>query len=223
MKSRTSGLIYIACAMLLLANTAHAQSTTETHYAELPNFHQVNEMLYRGGQPRAGGFEKLAVLGIKTIINLRDDDQRALSEERAVLSAGLRYFNVPLPEFAKPTNEQVERVLSLINDPENQPVFVHCKRGSDRTGTIIAAYRISHDNWTSKQAKQEANHYGMSKVQFEMRDYITDYYRHRARLSGHGNLGTEITSAAASATRRTLHKSYTLTRKTIKQIGRVFL
>jgi uncharacterized protein (TIGR01244 family) len=143
----------------------------------LPNFHQVNEHLYRGAQPLTGGMKEVAALGIKTVINLRGEDEGTRAEESEAKAAGLRYFSVSLPGFGRPKDEQVERVLALINDSQNWPVFVHCHHGEDRTGTIIAVYRITHDGWTSEQAKKEAKRYGMSRFQFAMKDYIGDYYK----------------------------------------------
>lgn len=163
--------------LALLSSAGLAQS--EARYAELPNFHQVNPQLYRGAQPRAGGIRKLAELGIKTIINLRGEDEHTQAERREAEALGLRYFAVPLPGLHRPSDQQVERVLSLINAAENQPVFVHCHHGEDRTGLIIAVYRITHDGWTGEQAKTEAKHYGMSWAQIGMKDYISDYYRDR--------------------------------------------
>jgi protein tyrosine/serine phosphatase len=167
----------IVFALALLAGAAQAQD--EPRYAELPNFHQVNAQLYRGAQPRAGGIRKLAELGIKTIINLRGEDEHTHAEQKEAESLGLRYFSVPLPGLGRPSDEQVERVLALINNAENQPVFVHCHHGEDRTGTIIAVYHITHDGWTAEQAKSEAKRYGMSWAQVGMKDYISDYYRDR--------------------------------------------
>jgi tyrosine-protein phosphatase SIW14 len=170
--SRTSAIVF---ALALLASTASAQN--EPRYAELPNFHQVSQQLYRGAQPRAGGLRKLASLGIKTIINLRGADEGTSAEQKEAEALGLRYFSIPLPGLSRPPNEKVEQVLTIIKATENQPVFVHCNHGQDRTGVISAVYRITHDNWTSEQAKAEAKRYGMSWVQVGMKDYISDYYR----------------------------------------------
>jgi tyrosine-protein phosphatase SIW14 len=162
-------------AVLLVA--ALGASSREPKKETLPNFHQVNEQLYRGAQPLSSGMNELAALHIKTVINLRGEDEGTSAEAAAARAAGLRYFSVPLPGFGRPKDEQVEKVLALINDPQNWPVFVHCHHGEDRTGTIIAVYRISHDGWTSEQAKREAKKYGMSRFQFAMKDYIGDYAR----------------------------------------------
>ena len=178
MRTRFRSLPLIATMVVCLAGATRAQVAVEK-YKELPNFHQVNVQLYRGGQPRRGGTARLTRLGIKTVINLRDDDEHARVEEREVRAAGLNYFNVPLDTLGRPSDAKVERVLAIINAPENQPVFVHCRRGKERTGTIIAIYRIVHDGWTSEAAQREANRYGMLFLRFDLRDYIRDYYKRR--------------------------------------------
>ena len=150
---------------------------------ELPNLHRVNDGLYRGGQPTEAGLKQLVQLRIRTVVNLRDDDERARVEEAATVAAGLRYFNLPLSDFHKPNDQEVAQILSIINAPENQPVFVHCKRGADRTGTIIAIYRIEHDGWTGTRAKQEAESFGLGFWQIRMKDYISDYYQHKLTKS----------------------------------------
>src|SRR6266446_8088813 len=141
--------------ILLVASTAGALAQG-AHYPELPNFHQVNAQLYRGAQPKAGGVKRLAQLGVKTIINLREEKGLAQAEEKEARAAGLRFFNIPFKRTGRPTDEQIERVMALLNDSSNQPVFVHCQLGSDRTGLVIAIYRITHDSWTSERAKAEA-------------------------------------------------------------------
>lgn len=178
---RLNRLKAIAASFMLLALVAASAGSQESQEKVLPNFHQVNEHLYRGAQPLSGGMRMLAARGIKTIVNLRGEDEGTRAESTDASAAGLRYFNVPMQGLSRPTDEQVERVLAIINDPQNWPVFVHCNHGKDRTGTIIACYRISHDGWTSEKAKAEAKHYGMNWVQFRMKDYIKDYYdKHRA-------------------------------------------
>ena len=153
----------------------------DARYSELPNFHQVNAQVYRGGQPKAGGLEKLKVMGIRTILNLRGEDDHSRAEGDAARRLGLRYYSISLPGFSNPKDEEVDRVLEIINAHENQPVFVHCHHGKDRTGTIIASYRISHDGWNAEQAKAEAKRYGLSWVQFGMRNYIDHYYARQQR------------------------------------------
>jgi len=195
----------------MLACAALAQ-TEEARIKELPNFHQVNERLYRGAQPKEGGFQALAARGIRTVLNLRAADDRARAEETEARAAGLRYFNIPMEGLDRPTNEQVESALKIIDDAANQPVFVHCKHGSDRTGTLIAIYRMTHDGWSSEEALREAKRYGLSFFEFGMKDFIKDYGRdHAARPIGENRRHLRIergqsveTSHAATAVTRLL-------------------
>ena len=166
------GLSALAFVLALFSAPAFSQQVKE-----LPNFQKVNDHLYRGGQPQSGGLKKLAELGINTVINLRGEDEFTRAEQKEAEALGLRYYGIPMGGLSRPGDEEVDRVLQLINTPENGKVFIHCKHGADRTGTVIACYRISQENYSVEQAQAEAKKYGMSWVQFGMRGYITDYYK----------------------------------------------
>ena len=134
----------------------------------VPNFHQVDEHVYRGAQPHGDGFAGLAKFGIRTVIDLRGES----SEQTAVESAGMHYVRLPWSGFKAPADSQIATVLSLLNDNTAWPVFVHCKRGADRTGTAIACYRIIHDHWTNQQALAEAKTFGLSSMEVAMQHFI---------------------------------------------------
>ena len=165
--------------MALLTSTVLAQQSPDRK--QLPNFHQVDAKLYRGGQPTSDGLKKLADMGIKTVVNLRGEGEGVRQEEQQARALGLRFFHVPLERMGRPRESDMKRILSVLDTSENQPVFVHCAKGVDRTGTVVAIYRITHDGWTSEQAKKEANRYGMHPWERSMKDYIHDYYREFAR------------------------------------------
>jgi tyrosine-protein phosphatase SIW14 len=141
----------------------------------LPNFHQVNDRLYRGAQPSDGGFQQLAKLGVKTVVDLRETGPRATAEQRVVESLGMRYIHVPLDGLSAPTMEQVARLYAIFDDPASGPVFIHCKRGADRTGTVVACYRIAHDHWENSKALAEAKTNGMSWVERSMQRFVLDF------------------------------------------------
>jgi len=123
-----------------------------------------------------GGLRRLKDLGVKTVVNLRGEDGHTRAESEEAHSLGLRYYSIALPGFSRPKDEETGRVLGIINNPQNQPVFIHCRRGKDRTGTIVACYRISHDGWTAARAKDEARRYGLGWVEIGMKHYIDKYY-----------------------------------------------
>lgn len=143
----------------------------------LPNLYEVNSNLFRGGQPDENGIKRLAQMGIKTVINLRGEDSSTKNEEKWVEDAGMKFINVSLSNWFRPKTEDIDEIVALIDQAENQPVFVHCKRGADRTGTVIAVYRMTHEGWTAKQANKEAKEFGFGWWQFWMKDFINDYYK----------------------------------------------
>jgi tyrosine-protein phosphatase SIW14 len=140
----------------------------------ITNFGRVNEFIFRGAQPDGPAVGHLKSLGVKSIINLRVTDENTKSEGLQALANGLVYTNVPLAGLGRPTDEQVAKILALI-DTLPKPVYVHCKHGCDRTGTVIACYRISHDHWTTDNALDEAGKYGMSRFERGMREYILNF------------------------------------------------
>ena len=160
-------------AILFLSTPIFAQDSTE-----LARFHQVTDRLYRGGQPSIDGLRRLRELGIDTIVNLRGTSDQTRAEEIEAKALGFGYFNIALPNWGRPQDERVRRILLIIAAPQNGRVFVHCRDGVDRTGTIVALYRIDQQHWSTDDALSEAERLGMRRTQFWMRDYAEDYGRH---------------------------------------------
>lgn len=167
------------CILLMLSALAAPALASGKEDRDLPNFDQVSERLYRGGQPTPEGLKKLAERGIRTIISLRQDSGGARKEQAAAEALGMRWFIVPMSALSRPQDDEIQRVLSLINDPASGTVFIHCKRGADRTGAVIAIYRVSQQGWTADDALREARHYRMRWWEFGKRDFIRDYEKKR--------------------------------------------
>lgn len=126
--------------ILFITVTAHPAGCLST---DLPNFGQVAENLYRGGQPTSNGFAELKTMGVGVIINFRQEPSETTLEKREVESLGMIYIAMPWNAHDKLSNANVERFLEAIRDHPETKVFVHCKRGADRTGMMVAAYRIA--------------------------------------------------------------------------------
>jgi len=121
----------------------------------LPNLHKVNDGLYRGAQPTAEGIKELEKLGVKTIVCLRADH----SDKDILGKSKIAYEHIPMKTWDI-DKEDVVRFLQIVTDKNRQPVFVHCQHGSDRTGTVCAAYRVVVDGWTKQQAIDEMKNGG---------------------------------------------------------------
>jgi len=142
----------------------------------VPNFHVVNEQVLRGGQPTGTGFRNLADMGVKTIIDLQEEGDRAHDEKKLVKALGMDYVNIPMKGMTTPKEKQISHALKALD--KDGPVFIHCKRGADRTGVVIACYRVQHDGWDNQKALSEARDYGMSWYQFPLQRYVKSYEPH---------------------------------------------
>jgi protein tyrosine/serine phosphatase len=141
----------------------------------IDNFGQVNDHIYRGGQPKGEHFKQLAVMGVKTVLDLRGDAEPGSKTDAE--QAGLRYINLPLTPKRYPQADAATRFLEIVNDQANWPVFVHCAGGRHRTGAMIAVYRMTMDNWTVDQAYNEMKQYDFytSRGHGCFKDYVYDY------------------------------------------------
>lgn len=126
-------------------------------HAAIPRFQQVAPNLYRGGQPDPAGFEFLKQKGVKTIINLR----REYDEKELVEKLGMKYVGIPLDARETISDQAIKQFFSIVSDPAHQPVFVHCRRGADRTGVMVGFYRIAYRGWDGPKAYDEAREVGM--------------------------------------------------------------
>lgn len=115
----------------------------------LNNFFKVDENLYRAEQPRTKDMVALQKFGIKTILNLRllkDDKYEARETTMA-----LRHVSV---NTLKMSYDEILEAIKVIDNSE-KPILIHCLHGSDRTGTVVAAYRIVKQGWTKEAAINE--------------------------------------------------------------------
>ena len=162
------------------------------------NFYQVDSRVYRGAQPTSEGLSYLAKIGVKTVLDLREPGVRSRHEEHVVTSLGMHYVNVPMGALAPPTEDQISKILALLEDSKSGAVFVHCRRGADRTGAVIGAYRIDFDHWDNATALQEAIADGMSFFQLPRQTYIRSF-RPRALQARANAEAPKIESAGTPA------------------------
>lgn len=115
----------------------------------IANFARVSDVLYRGAQPSAVGFQTLKQMGIRSVVDLRGKIHHDPLE-----GTGLRALQLP-SSASHPNEQQVIEFLRWVRDPPNQPVFVHGELGGTRTGCYVAAYRMVEQGWTAPDAEAE--------------------------------------------------------------------
>jgi len=167
-----------AAAVIALAvlSTAQGEQRDKSTKCQIKNFGCLNEKFYRGAQPKEQDYGDLAAMGVKTVIDLQ---MSGVEREQAFVEThGMKFYRIGMSDKNQPGSEQVDLFLKIVNDPANQPVFVHCAGGRHRTGAMTAIYRMTHDGWTADQAYQEMKHYdfeyGIGHT--PLRKYVYDYY-----------------------------------------------
>jgi protein tyrosine/serine phosphatase len=146
----------VVLAAVAMATSAVAQ--TRSTSIQIGNFGRVSPTYYRGAQPSGRDYADLAALGVRTIINLTSDDADPY-EKTMTERAGMRYVQLPMTTHKPPTPAELARFLEIVNDPAQQPVYVHCVGGRHRTGVMTAVYRMTKDDWTADQAFKEMKRY----------------------------------------------------------------
>jgi protein tyrosine/serine phosphatase len=197
--------VFFAVLSFVLASsisTLAQESTAKTDTAatvkaadvSIKNFGQMDDRFFRGGQPKENEYKELAALGIKTIIDLRDDPEEY--EKRQAEANGMRYVHLPMIAKQYPKPETVAEFLKLVDDPSTGKFFVHCAGGRHRTGVMGAVYRFNHYKWNFDQVYSEMKKYdfytrwGHGDFKKFVEDYAQDFQ----------NRTTTTTTAAAGAT-----------------------
>jgi tyrosine-protein phosphatase SIW14 len=144
------------------------------------NFHEVTPFLYRGGQPGKEGYLALAESGIKTVISLRWGKKIVKAEKEAVQSLGMNFISMPLCYWKAPDISECEQFLQIVDKKANWPIFIHCFHGSDRTGLLIAMYRLTRQEWKVDDAYREMKDCGFHR--FRIRHFKWRLYQFARKL-----------------------------------------
>ena len=168
---------FVAMLVLTVGASSQEPSTTGNNTnVRIKNFGQMDERFYRGAQPGKNDYKDLAALGIKTIIDLREDPE--LYAQPLVESLGMKYVNIPMIAKKYPTSESTEAFLKTINDPATGKFFVHCAGGRHRTGAMGAVYRFQLYDWSFDQAYKEMKDFDFytSWGHGAFKDFVKDYH-----------------------------------------------
>jgi protein tyrosine/serine phosphatase len=125
----------------------------------------------RGAAVGKDGYATLKALGVKTVIDLRTTE----NERKQVEAAGMTAIAIPIEMSRDGLKEKVDRVVALMASTANQPVYVHCRHGQDRTGIVIAAYRMKQQGWSQVAAETEMQAFGFNDVWVNFKKFIRRY------------------------------------------------
>lgn len=169
-------------AILLLASSVRAEDPLLPKPGAEPlpdNFGRMEDWLYRGAAPDPEQLRSLAGLGVNTVIDLRHPAERGYGIQ--VRQLGMEYIRIPLRPRSVPSEDQLQRFLSLLDNEENRPVYVHCRKGRHRTGLLLALYRVLRQGESPEAALEEMQAYGFGRGHRRM---VASFQR---RTAGSGN------------------------------------
>jgi protein tyrosine/serine phosphatase len=178
-----SALFAVISLVLALSAIAVAQET-QASKVNIKNFGQMDDRFFRGGQPKEDEYKELAALGIKTVIDLREDPEEY--EKSAVEALGMRYVNIPMIAKKYPEAAHVEQFMKLVDDPETGKFYVHCAGGRHRTGVMGAVYRFNHYGWDYDKVYAEMKKYdfytrwGHGDFKKFVKDYAVSFHSNKA-------------------------------------------
>lgn len=147
----------------------------------IPRLKLVAPGLIRGGQPSLEGLRQLQLAGVKTIINLRYEKERLSNEEQMVKQLGMQYVSLPMNGLIEPSPAAIVQFLRIVRNPANQPVFVHCLHGQDRTGAMIGIYHIDVDGWDAATAYTDMLKNGFHSIFVPLADAVFDFAEAKGR------------------------------------------
>jgi protein tyrosine/serine phosphatase len=85
---------------------------------------------------------------------------------------GMKSVEVPLSVLSDVNPGTVNAIIDVLKNPDNQPVYVHCRQGQDRTGIIVAAYRMKVEGWSLRDAEAEMQSFGFNDIWIELKEFI---------------------------------------------------
>ncbi len=152
---------------------------------------KVSEGVFRGPHPQESDLYELSRMGIRTVLSLEDNPTVVAEEENVCRSLNINFVNVPLSELFPPSPGDLERAVSVIRQNRNHGIYIHCRRGIDRTGYVIASFRMLVEKYALDTAYKECCDHGHSPlVYFFWKHSLKEISReaHQTEISASGKI-----------------------------------
>ena len=169
------------------------------------NFREVAPDIYRSGLISEEATPLLKEVGVKTVLSFDNNLKRARREEEFLKRVGIKFVSMPWSGWDYPKDETIEKAIVLLESSQERPILVHCKQGQERTGVVVACWRIAHQNWPVKEAYREMKSCGFRSGRYgHLKDYVYQYARK------HGQQNAEISNQFERAKIKVLSFFYRL-------------
>ncbi len=196
-------LSFLLILVLAISPSGFAEPERDALFEKLKkttyNFREATPTIYRSGLVSKEAVPYLKELGIKTVLTFDNNPKRVAEERKFLEKAGIKSISIPWSGWDDPNNETIREIHKIMESPDNQPILVHCKHGQERTGVVMATWRISRQNWNVDQAYGEMKACGFRPFQYgHLKKYVYNFASARgdqtAQISMLERVKTEVFS-----------------------------
>lgn len=142
-----------------------------TPMSEAPNLHRVTPSFFRSARLTRADVAQLQALGIRTVISLRSFH----CDHEALQGSGIAVVRVPVNTWSIGDRHVVQTMRAIHAAERHGPVLLHCLHGADRTGMMVAMYRMLYQHWPRERALDELRNggYGYHAVWKNIERYLS--------------------------------------------------
>jgi len=143
------------------------------------NQYEIAPGVWRSNQPSPARLQKLADMGIKTILNLRGQDKFSfyLFERESCAKLGITLIDLKI--YARNLVPR-DRYLELFDifDRLEKPFLLHCKSGADRAGLASALWLLDQEGASVAQARTmlSLKYAHLKRTKTGLMDHVLDCY-----------------------------------------------
>lgn len=147
---------------------------------------KIDDNIYRGGTPItydenggiiSNGIPKLKEKGIKTVISMMhpdyDQPKSTEIEQKLCQKEGINFHYIELDEEKEPSSEKISKIMGILRNKDDHPVYFHCFNGRDRVGLVTGLYRTQVQGYNAGDAIAEMKELGYNEEKFPaLRNYV---------------------------------------------------
>lgn len=165
---KKTALLFVLFTNIVIAKAQYIPPATSVVDRQF-NFHVVDKNVWRCSQPSPEAIIELkSNYGLKTILNLRGINEAEDSEAQLADSLGLNYISFPMDARYPQNQDSLQMVLKIVNDSTNYPILIHCLGGKDRTGLVVALYKLEKYHTPKPDLITEILMYGQDSTSYPL-------------------------------------------------------
>ncbi|MFB0980901.1 MAG: sulfur transferase domain-containing protein [Alteromonadaceae bacterium] len=162
--------VFTAIFILIISLPGYTQQKINIDKISAQNTQQFTPKFIVGGQPSEIDLVILSKSGIKTIINLRGDEEFNDFDEKAEVEAlGMNYITIPILGASGINNENLKLFSAAIQNKEQ--AFVHCASGN-RVGAMFALDAYFNHKKSLKEAISIGKQSGLTRLESTVKKVI---------------------------------------------------